>query len=67
MIRAAYMSGKWMGVEIESAWADSGNIQTLASEGTPVLIVDSMEDFEDFNIDVEMVGDPTSSMLDSLL
>ena len=46
------MSGKIYGKRISSVTEDAENIEIFASEGTPVIIVNSLEDLEELDIDV---------------
>ena len=58
MIRVTKMSGKWYGIKIFSLMKDHDNIMQFIREGTPVVIVDNLEDVEELGInpaEVEMV------------
>jgi len=52
MIRATYMTGTWYGTQIESVEEDLDNINCFIEEGTPVLLLDTIEDTQ---YDIEMV------------
>jgi hypothetical protein len=51
MIRITKMSGKIYGKRISSIEDDAENIEIFANEGTPVIIVNSLDDLEVFDID----------------
>lgn len=55
MYRVVFMSNRFIAVKIDSAVADCTNIQTFAEEGTPVIIVDELEDLESMGIDLDDV------------
>jgi hypothetical protein len=52
MIRATFMSGRWLGININSIEDDFSEIKVFADEGTPVLILD---DESDVDFEIEMV------------
>ncbi len=54
MIRAVFMSGRWLGVLIPSAEADEENTTLFADEGNPVLLVEDVEMAEGLGIEIEM-------------
>lgn len=56
MIRATYMSLKWLSTEIASVEDDAENIQVFVEEGTPVLLLDDFDQAEELDIEIEMVG-----------
>lgn len=55
MFRVTVMSGTPYAVELgdhpDNIKSDADNIHTFASEGNPVIIVDELEELEDFGID----------------
>jgi len=59
MIRIVRMSGKYYGFRIgKELISDVSNIQVFVYEGTPVILVDVLDDLKTFGInpaDVEMV------------
>jgi hypothetical protein len=60
MIRITKMSGVFYGVELSSDYKEEfEQINDLASEGNPSIIVDTLEDFQDlglgFQSDVKMI------------
>jgi len=58
MIRITKMSGKYYGIKLtDDLEEEMDNIQQLVNECTPVILVDSLEDLESFDIyeDVIMV------------
>ena len=55
MIRAVFMSGRWLGVEIDSVDEDKEIIEAFLSTGKVVILAHSEEELEDLGINVEMV------------
>lgn len=58
MFRFAFMSGKFIGKEIDSVGDDLEDMTILTEEGTPILLVDDMDSLEQLGItpdDVELV------------
>ncbi len=58
MIRVTRMSGKYYGINISSVRSDEDNIETFTDEGTPCILVNSLEDLTELDIEpseVEMV------------
>lgn len=55
MFRVTFMSKRFLAVRINSVSMDAENIQIFASEGTPVIIVDELEDLDRMGIDHEDV------------
>lgn len=51
MYRVQKMSSGVFAVKIDSVHLDSENIEIFVTEGTPIIIVDSLDDLEDFGID----------------
>lgn len=49
------MSGKIYGTNISSVISDAENIEIFTSEGTPVIIVNSLDDLEDLGINADDV------------
>lgn len=59
MYRVTKLSHAWYAKQISSVAQDEENIEVFANEGTPVIIVDSLEDLESIDIDpseIEVVG-----------
>ena len=56
MIRITKMSGKFYGKEIDIMDEDDiDDIRIFVNECTPVIIVDSIEDFNEFGFDAELI------------
>lgn len=57
MIRITKMGSGYYGLEIESIKEDLENIQIFVEEGTPVVLVNSLDELEDLGIyeEIEMV------------
>ena len=56
MIRVVKMSGKYYGIESDlDSEQEIENIKTFVAEGTPFILVDSLEDLERFDISEDEV------------
>jgi len=56
MIRIARLSGTYYGIDMDIYDEDElENIEVFTSEGTPVILVDSLEDLEALDIDPDDV------------
>lgn len=56
MIRIVKLSGKLYGKKIASVDADIDNINTFVGEGTPVIIVEDLDDLVAFGIRFDSVN-----------
>lgn len=52
MYRITRLSGKFVAIEIESLEDDVLDAQEFVNEGTPVIYVNDIEDFDDLDITI---------------
>ena len=56
MIRVTKMTGKFYGIKVDINSSDEiDNINTFTGDGTPVILVNDLEDLEDLDIDPKNV------------